>query len=168
MSAEGRHRALLALLAALGLCRLYRPTDGPFLGDQAQLLLHAIGLNHTGKLATYGLPGARGIDYGPAPIWFYQACLHVTSDLAAIALFRDALVTLATAAALAGLARAWPRLDPRFGAVALLSPYLWVYSRDSWDNSFLIPLMGGAFAGYLAFCRAPRRSRRRSPCSRTR
>jgi len=44
-----------------------------------------------------------------------------------------------------------PVLSPPLGAFAFLSPYLWFYARDLWDNSFAIPFSVMLLATYVGF-----------------
>ncbi|NIW66339.1 MAG: hypothetical protein GWN06_21120, partial [Gemmatimonadetes bacterium] len=75
----------------------------------------------------------------PAPTWFYQLALAFTSDLRWVALAKTMLLSGLTGLAVFLLARRVAGLAPALGAFAFLSPYLWFYSRDLWDNSFAVP-----------------------------
>jgi len=147
---------LLMLLVLLGSVRLVFPGDTHFINDEPQLIARALEDNAAGRLTTHGLRGTRGMDYGPLPIWIYRGLLLLSHDLLTIVLLRTLLVTTLTATALVWLARTCPFLLPAAGALAFVSPYLWLYSRDLWDNSFNIPFVALAFAAYVAFCREHR------------
>jgi hypothetical protein len=154
---------LALLLLLLGSARLLFPGDVPFVNDEPMLVERALDANASGSAAVTGLLGTRGARYGPAPVWFYQTALAFTHDLPTVVLARTALVTLLTGAALLLLARSLgraarssPILAPALGAFAFLSPYLWFYARDLWDNSFAIPLSGMLLASYVAYLKEGR------------
>jgi hypothetical protein len=144
--------SLLLLLIFFGLLRLAWPGDASFVGDEPILINMALKANNSGELPSYGLKGTRNIHYGPFPVWLYMIFLWLTRDLIAVVVIRVLLVTTVTSLAIVWLARTCRHLWPLAGAAALLSPYLWFYSRNLWDNSFSIPLTALAFAAYLAFC----------------
>src|SRR5690606_17924468 len=105
--------------------------------------------------ATHGLQGTRGI-YGPAATWFYQLALRLGGgDLAFVCLLKTSICGI-----LLWIASAWllslrrPPLSPVILLAAFLSPYLWIYGRDLWDNSFVIPLSALAIASYARFLEA--------------
>ena len=142
---------LVVLLALTGLLRLVFPGDVPFIADEPLLIAAALDALADGSFVWSGLTGTRGAVYGPAPTWFYQVALLATSDLRWVVVVRTLLVTTATGASLVLLARALPRLVAPLGAFAFLSPYLWFYARDLWDNSFLVPLSALLLASYAAY-----------------
>ena len=155
--ARRRPYLVLALLLVLfGAFRLVWLGDAPFINDEPRLLGLALEANRTGALASRGIMGSRGVQYGPFAVWFYQAALKITHDPVALVGIRAFLVTLVTGLSLFWIARLLPRLVAPLGALAFLSPYLWFYSRQLWDNSFCIPLSALAFASYLAFTARPR------------
>lgn len=129
------------------------------MGDEAMLFHAAVEDNAAGRLTVHGLRGTRGVDYGPAAIYFYRLCLLFTSDLVVVAFLKSLFVTLLTLFALGWLAGNLRYLKPELILVALVSPYLWFYSRDLWDNSFLVPLVALAFAAYVSFCKDPKREK---------
>ncbi len=147
---------LAVLLVLLGAARFVWLGDAPFINDEPRLLGMALEANRTGALAAQGLMGSRGVRYGPFAVWFYQAALLLTHDPVALVAIRAFLVTLVTGLSLVWIARLLPRLAAPLGALAFLSPYLWFYSRQLWDNNFCIPLSALAFASYLAFTARPR------------
>lgn len=139
------------LLVAAGGVRLLFPGDVPFIADEPLLIQGALEALESGELASTGLQGTRGAAYGAAPTWFYQAMLLLTSDLRIVVAVKVAVVTLLTACGLLLLARCDPRLSMPMGAFAFLSPYLWFYARDLWDNSFAVPFTVMLTATYVAF-----------------
>jgi hypothetical protein len=147
---------LVTLLVLLGSLRLFFPGDVPFINDEPALVQAALEANESGTPASAGLLGTRGVRNGPAAIWFYQLSLALTHDLGNVALAKIAIVTSLTCVALVLIARAGLPVVPGLGAFALLSPYLWLYARDLWDNSFAIPLSAMLLAAYIRFCRDER------------
>lgn len=143
---------LLILLVVLGLPRLLLPGDVPFIADEPLIVERALDALEEGRLASVGLEGTRGASYGPAPTWIYQAALAVTSDLRLVVVAKVLLTTALTGLALLLLARHVSGLVPSLGAFAFLSPYLWFYSRDLWDNSFAVPFSAMLLAAYAAYC----------------
>jgi hypothetical protein len=142
---------LAALLLGAGSIALLFPADVPWINDEPALLVLALRAKQHGELPTHGLTGSLGVAYGPAPLWFYMAAESLTHDLVAIVVLRVIVFMALTAVAIGWLARTCRRLDPLIGALAMLSPYLWFYSRLLWDNSFLIPLSALALAAYTSF-----------------
>lgn len=143
---------LLVLLVILGVPRLLFPGDVPFIADEPLIVDRALDGLEEGRLAAGGLEGTRGASYGAVPTWIYQAALVVTSDLRWVVVGKVVLTTALTGLALLLLARHVSGLVPSLGAFAFLSPYLWFYSRDLWDNSFAIPFSAMLLATYGAFC----------------
>lgn len=139
------------LLVALGLTRLFFPGDVSFIADEPLIIERALNGLESGTAATTGLQGTRGAAYGPAPTWFYQGMLLLTSDLRVVAVVKILLVSLLTGGGLLLLGRSVPRFAVPLAAFAFLSPYLWFYSRDLWDNSFSIPFTTMVVATYAAF-----------------
>ncbi|NNM32892.1 MAG: hypothetical protein HKO53_07480 [Gemmatimonadetes bacterium] len=141
----------VALFVVLGAARVLFPGDVPFIADEPLLIEGALNGLESGQLATAGLQGTRGAAYGAAPTWFYQATLLVTSDLRVVAVVKIVLVTLLTGGGLLLLGRSVEGLSLPLGAFAFLSPYLWFYARDLWDNSFGVPLTAVLVGTYAAF-----------------
>ena len=123
----------------------------PFIADEPLIIELGLDALESGTAVTSGLQGTRGAAYGPAPTWFYQATLLLTSDLRVVAVIKIVLVTLPTAGGLLLLGRSLPGLSLPLAAFAFLSPYLWFYARDLWDNSFSIPFTVMVVATYSAF-----------------
>jgi hypothetical protein len=61
-----------------------------------------------------------------------------------------------TAIALVWLARSM-HLSPWFAVFSMFSPWLWMFSRELWDNTFCIPLAGIGVAAYCDFLITRRR-----------
>lgn len=151
-----RPRVLLALLFLLALPRLAFPGDVPFIADEPVIVDRALDGLDAGEVVRTGLAGTRGATYGPVPTWIYQLALWLTSDLRSVALMKVTLVTALTGLAIVLLARNVAGLSPALGAFALLSPYLWFYSRDLWDNSFAIPFSAMLLAAYTEYLASER------------
>lgn len=146
---------LIALLILLGSIPLLWPGDAPWINDEPRLIQMAMDCKNSGTWPSHGIMGSRGIIYGPFPLWIYTALLHVTDDLIDLVRIRAFLVTLVSAISIAWIASSCRNLTPAAGALALLSPYLWLYSRQLWDNTFLIPLSALSAAAYVSFCVRP-------------
>jgi hypothetical protein len=142
---------VVLLLGILSLARFLFPLDIPFINDEALLLKKAWEANQAGGLTTHGLMGSRGVDYGPFPLWFYRAALFFSGSVLGVVLLKIFTTALFTSASLYFFARTCPFLNPWLAGVALLSPYLWFYGRDLWDNSFVIPLSAVALTSYAVF-----------------
>jgi hypothetical protein len=157
--------AKLALLAIVCVTTIW-PGDAPWINDEPKLFQWAIGFNQgrpaiaefpglhipftSAQIAQRGLRGTRGAVYGPFPVWIYQILLEITHDPIAIVVMRALLFSGATAAALYWLTRTLG-VTPWLAVVAMLSPWLFFYSRHLWDNSFCIPLSAVAVAAYGDF-----------------
>lgn len=139
-------------LGVLVLCRLIWVGDIPYGNDDSQLFLQAINDAQNHIFTSHGLLGSRGMNYGPFAIWTYRIGLFFTRDLIALATFRVLITSLLIAFSIGLMAYSSPFLIPSLGVIGLLSPYLWLYGRDLWDNSYVIPLSGVAIACYLYFC----------------
>jgi hypothetical protein len=152
---------LIAALVAICLLPLVLPGDAPWINDEPQLLAlaqhnnitpgHFLGIPIPFTIGKRGLQGNRGAIYGPIAVWFYQVMIAVLPhDLVLLTAARTAAVTLVTAAALAWLSRS-TGLRFGFAPVLMLSPWIYFYSRQMWDNSFLIPLSAMLLASYVGF-----------------
>ena len=144
----------LALLS-LGLLRLVWLGDTSFVNDEGQLFAAALKANAEGVWVDHGLQGSRGVVYGPFAIWFYQIALAWFHSPMAIAALKTGVCTLGTAVGVTILLRTFSFLPFWAGAAVFLSPYYWLYARDLWDNSFLIPLVALAAAGHFRFLQGP-------------
>ena len=102
-----------------------------------------------GAIANVGLVGTHGIYYGPLPVWIYQVLLLATGGhLLALVSLRSVLFMLITAAALVDIAKTtgwWKWFVP----IILAGPYLWLFGRDPWDNTFCIPFGAVLIAAHL-------------------
>jgi len=123
-------------------------SDAPFLGDEAGLVNMALSYNTQGVWAdhSFSTPNAT---YGPSVVWIYQLFFSLSKNLLLFGLLKT-LISNAVIFALGGFLIFRLRVAPRatFLLVAA-SPYLWFYSRDYWDNSWLIPFSGGCALAYL-------------------
>lgn len=139
----------LALIVAVCALRI-DPGNAPFGADESELINYALNANEAGHLAEHGVLGTKGIHYGPVPVWIYQLALHITHDPIKISIMRAILVSIVTALSLLWISFTL-RLNHWFIAALMLSPFLWFYSRQLWDNSFNIPLCALATAAYVDF-----------------
>jgi 4-amino-4-deoxy-L-arabinose transferase-like glycosyltransferase len=156
MSFPLRPLTLWTLIAvSLALMPLIWIGDVSFIMDEPLLIEKALRANAEGQLETLGLEGTRGFHYGPLPTWIYQALLALTHDLVSVAALRCLLANGVIALSLVWLAHTLV-LPLAFGALLLLSPYLWFYARFLWDNTFLLPLSALLLASTFAFLREPR------------
>jgi len=149
---RGRAATAAWITLLVGVCALglIDPGSAPFGADESELINYAIKANEAGRLAEHGVLGTRRLHYGPVPVWFYQLALRFTHDLVKISIMRTVLVTLVTVLSLIWLASTL-RLHRWFIAALMLSPFLWFYSRQLWDNSFNVPLCALAAASYVDF-----------------
>jgi hypothetical protein len=108
-------------------------------------------------LATVGLEGTHGFPYGPLPTWLYQGFLTASHDLRSLVVAR-ALATMGLVALGSWWTASAMGVSPWLCLVALVSPYLWLYARLIWDNSFLIPLSALAVGSYARALARPSRA----------
>jgi hypothetical protein len=150
--------ALVLGLIVIG--TIFRPGDAPWISDEP-LLLHGAyymnsipdpiwGMSLPFTPAKYGLLGTRGVHYGPLPVWIDQIFLGFTHDPITMIAIRTAAVAAVNALALYCLAKSL-RATPWLAVVVMLSPWLWLYSRQLWDNSLCIPLSAMLLAAYANF-----------------
>lgn len=140
----------IALLVFAWALRLVNPGNVPFGADESQLIEMALDANEQGRLAGHGVLGSSGATYGPLPVWIYQLMLVFTHDPVKMGVMRSVMVTALTLASLIWLALTL-RLSRWLIAAFMLSPFLWFYSRQLWDNSFNVPLCALATAAYVDF-----------------
>jgi len=152
MFSLSRLKGLMIGLGLLVLFRLIWIGDIPYGNDDSQLFLRAVNDAQNHIFTSYGLLGSRGMNYGPFAIWTYRIGLFFTRDLLLFATGRIFITSLLIAFSITLVAFSSPFLVPSLGILGLLSPYIWLYGRDLWDNSYVIPLSGVAIAGYLYFC----------------
>jgi len=96
-----------------------------------------------------------GVPYGPMAIWIYAILLWITHDPIRLVALRGGLFLGVTFGAVLWLSALSTRLRPSATLLCVISPYLWIYSRQLWDNTFLIPLGALGLAAYAAFSIAP-------------
>jgi hypothetical protein len=147
-----RHRKLLIIILFLCFARAIFPGDVPWIQDEPKLISNALRANAEHRLADVGLMGSFGRPYGPIPTWIYQALLLFTHDLPTIVAIRGVGSALLTALGLLLLAEG-ANLWLGFIPLILLSPWLWIYGRTVWDNSFSIPLAAIALGSDAMFRR---------------
>ncbi|HUQ18278.1 MAG TPA: hypothetical protein VM099_01585 [Gemmatimonadaceae bacterium] len=114
-------------------------------------------MNQAHRFAELGIEGSVGVRYGPAPTWLYQGFLALSRDLELLVVLRAAITMVGCAIGLMWLARAL-RVNRWFVPITLASPYLWLYSRGIWDNTFLIPLAALSIGAYAEFLSHRRRT----------
>lgn len=131
--------ALLTAAALLFFARFFGLNAAPFLNDEPMLqLLLDQSFNHA-TLPTLGLKGSFGMRYGPTALWAYMPLRLLTSNVNAILAYHALCLGagllfffLAVKRSLGASIAAWALL------LATASPYLYFYSRNGWDNTFLI------------------------------
>jgi hypothetical protein len=150
---SGEFGFLAIACVVCGMIPLLWPADAPWINDEPMLLAQAWNVVHNLEIPTHGLTGSVGLPYGPVPVLIYSAALLFTHNLVLLVFLRAFFFSLAMGLSVWWLARMCPRLSPPVGALAMLSPYYWYYSRVLWDNSFLIPLSALTLVAYIWFCR---------------
>jgi hypothetical protein len=138
-----------------GMIPLLFPADVPWINDEPALFAQAWNVVHKMEMPSHGLDGNLGLPYGPVPVLIYAAALFITHNLVVLVFLRAFSFMLAISVAVWWLARMCRNLSPPVGVLALLSPYYWLYSRELWDNSFLIPFSALTLVTYISFCRTP-------------
>jgi hypothetical protein len=154
----------LLLLPIVALTAM-RPGDGSWVNDEPIMMEMALRYNRTASSiygfhlpftpCPFGLEAIRGVRYGPMPVWIDQIFLSITHSLPAIFALHALLFMSMTALAIYWLSRTL-RLSPWFAVIAMLSPFLWQFSRSLWDSTWCIPLSAALFAAYAAFLVNPR------------
>src|SRR5262249_25804309 len=139
------------LLVLSGL-RLLVPGDTQWINDEPLFLAKAAALRAGTSFESAGLRGALGLTYGPVAVWIYTALLSLSQNLLHVVLLRTALYSVLLVLGLVWLGRLSARLRPIMAPLLLLSPYAWLYSRQIWDNTWLIPLGTIGLAAYVSFC----------------
>jgi hypothetical protein len=153
------------LLILIPILTAFRPGDASWVNDEPILMEMAIRYNHTASHlygielpftpCPYGLQGTRGARYGPLPVWIDQVFLAFTHNLILILAIRAFLFTSFTAVTLNWLAKTL-RLSPWFAVIALLSPWIWLFARSLWDNTWCIPISALLLAAYASFVADPK------------
>lgn len=126
------------------------PNDAPFINDEPKFFLSAFDANNAHKLAEAGFCGNVGLPYGPVSTWIYQLLISITTVPSYWVFLRAGFVVVSIALGLFLLARAtgwWKWFIP----IALVSPYIWFFSRHLWDNSFLLAFSSLAIGSYAYF-----------------
>ena len=127
---------LVFLLFAI---RFLCPSQAPFSHDESALQGLVEGHFHAGTFPTFGLAGTMGLHYGPVPQWIYLLFRYISgSPLAFVTLYAILFSTSFLFFALT-LTRDFGRM-PMLWAILLTlsSPWIFIYSRLPWDNSFLV------------------------------
>jgi hypothetical protein len=146
----------LLLALVLGSLRFLWPGDVRFGLDEALVVRMAAKANEKGVLAVHSLATPRSTS-GPVPVWIYQAVLASHVSFSTLWWLKVSIFTAALFYAGLRLLRSLPFLRPETLILLGLSPYVWFYSRDLWDNSWEIPLSAVALSSYLGFCCRPNR-----------
>jgi hypothetical protein len=138
------------LLAAT---RLLWPGDIPFIADEPELITRAHQQNAEGTWTTHGLRGTRQLDYGPVPLLVYRGLVAWFPNPVAWVVLKAFFISAIVLWSLFSFRRFFPGFPRTAWLLPFLSPYLWFYSRDLWDNSFNTAFTPALFASYLAFTR---------------
>lgn len=131
------------ILLISGLLLLFLlPGSIPFVNDEPKLLEMAWKCNLDNTFATHSLQGTAGFVYGPPAVILYQLFLMLApTDLVLITILKTALSILPVLLAFRAVFRGPDAPDWRLPLLLLLcSPFFYFYSRNLWDNVFLIPL----------------------------
>jgi hypothetical protein len=147
-------------LAAIVAGTTFWPGDGPWIYDEPLMMDMAIHQNAAPCLvwrirlpftpAAYGLLGTRGARYGPLGVWIDQIFLGFTHDPVLMLAIRAGGAAAINAVALAWLCRTL-RFSGWLAVCAMLSPWIWLYARQLWDNSLCVPLSAMTLAAYADF-----------------
>jgi hypothetical protein len=156
----------IAAIAILVILTIFRPGDAPFVNDEAIMLETAIRYNHTASNlygvrlpftpSPYGLRGGR-TTYGPLAIWIDQLFLAFTRDPVTMMAIRAGISAVLDAVALLWLCRTLG-FTPWLAVLTMLSPWLWIYARQLWDNDLCVPLSAMMLAAYVGFLATKRRT----------
>lgn len=132
-------RLLLVLAVVLYAIRFLRLGDIPFIYDEPKLQMALDQHLAEGRVPTHGLLGSREVVYGPMALWAYTPARLLTDDVAMLAAWHAAifgagfvLLYLAVRRSCGGATAGWTV------ALAASSPYLFMYARLCWDNTFLV------------------------------
>jgi hypothetical protein len=147
--------AFVAMLAIGCALRLLWIGDVPYIADEPQLISNALEANAEGRWAERGLQGGKGVHYGPLPTWIYQVAVSALTSPVEIAFFKSLFITLITVFSLWVWTKYSRAQDKWLVWAALLSPCLWFYSRDLWDNSWGVPFSIVLWTSYLYFDQKP-------------
>jgi hypothetical protein len=157
-------RSAIALVL-IGVLMGLRPGDTPWYFDMPRFFnvamqfnstpSHFLGMTLPFTPAPYGLKGTHGVRYGPGAVWLDQLMLAVTSDPIKMTAGRSVIFALVTGLALLWLTRVL-EVTPWLAVVTMLSPWMFYYTRQLWDNSLLLPLIAMVLAAYGDFLKRPR------------
>ncbi len=111
---------------------------------------HFLGIPLPFTPAPYGLIGTRGVHYGPLAVWIDQIFLIFTHNPITMIAIRAALVAAINALSLYWLTKSL-KVTPWIAIAVMLSPWLYLYSRQLWDNSLCVPLSALLLAAYADF-----------------
>ncbi len=154
---RGEWWAFIVILGVIFGFRQLWPGDTQWIHDEARFLARAAEMVHGGGISGEGFRGSVGLTYGPVAIWIFAGLMRLSDDLVTIAALRTALFDLLLAVGLIWLTASSRRLRPLAALILLLSPYAWLYARQIWDNTWLIPLGTLALAAHVSFDRSPAR-----------
>ena len=139
---------------------MLRPGDAPWIYDEPLLMEMAIQKNATPSHflhitlpftpATYGLKGTRGLGMDRSPSGSTRYSWHSPTTRYGWSSIRAGLVAGITAISLLWLCRTL-RVSPWLAVAGMLSPWLYFYSRQIWDNSLCIPISALMLAAYADF-----------------
>jgi hypothetical protein len=148
------------VLAMIIAATAMRPGDAEWFFDLPRLMDLAIRYNSTPSRfmgislpftpSPYALAGTRRTRYGPFPVWVDQAFLAFTRDPITMTAIRAVIFSTLTALGLLWLTRVL-RVTPWLAVIAMLSPWMWYYSRELGDNGWNIPFTAVALAAYGDF-----------------
>jgi hypothetical protein len=143
--------AALTFVAALVPGLLF-PGDTPWIFDEPAEVMIAWEANRDGHLAWHALSGNFHVQYGPLPIQLKQLMLLVSHDVRVMIVLRVVLFSSAISLGLLWLARTL-KFDPWLAPVVMLSPHLWLWTRQPWAAFLVTPLSILAVAAHVAFLR---------------
>jgi hypothetical protein len=139
---------LLVLLAFLP--TLLFPGDTPWIFDEPAEVALALQSNQQHRLASHALSGNFRIQYGPMPIQLNQLLLLVSHDPRVLIFLRATIVAALTALSLLWLGRTL-RLPIYFAPIILISPNIWLWTRQPWAAFLVTPLSILAIAAYASY-----------------
>lgn len=142
------------VMVVLLLLSVWWPTDTKWVWDEPKLIHNAYQANQQGVLAPHGLIGSRGVHYSPVATWIYQVLLLAAPNLTMLALLKT-LLSISSLVLFLWLLSRELRWSPWPILLVLVSPYLYLYNRQLWDNVFLIPLSACLWWLLASFARRP-------------
>lgn len=147
--------AAVVVLTFACLLRFIWISDIPYIADEPNLILSAMELNANGAWAEKGLQGAKGVHYGPLPTWIYQLGVASVSSPTELALLKAIVITAITLFCLWVWSRGLRKSESQLVWLAVVSPFLWFYARDLWDNSLAVAFSLALWTSYLHFDQRP-------------